>query len=150
MQTKQIIQSSANVIRITNIAKGNIYKRFDDNYTWYGVVNAVHNDGEKSIIEATEYRAGWSSMEVQYKVIKGEEDYTIFPATLEDFDKEFGGIISHLERKIRDAEKTIADSTKQIEFTNKLISGELQKELSTPSYKEMTQTEYNEKLAQLN
>ena len=30
MQTKNIVQASANVIRITNLHQGDIYKRFDN------------------------------------------------------------------------------------------------------------------------
>ena len=150
MQTKQIIQSSANVIRITNIAKGNIYKRFDDNYTYLGVVKSVLNDGEKTIIEATEYRASYSGMEATNKVIKGENDYTIFPATLEDFEQEFTSVVESLKKKIEDSKKSILDNEKTIEFTNRLISGELQKELSVPVFKEMSQESYNQKLAELN
>lgn len=150
MQTKQIIQSSANVIRITSISKGNIYKRFDDNYTWLGVVIGVHNDGEKTIIEANEYRQGWDKVEVTHKVIKGSEDYTIFPATLADFNQEFDSVITALNRKIEEAHKTIETSEKQIEFTKQLVSGELQKELSSPEFKEMTQSEFNQKMMELN
>lgn len=150
MQTQQIIQASANVIRITSIQKGNIYKRFESDYTWYGVVKGVHNDGENSIIEATEYRDGWSGIDVKDKVIKGKDDYVIFPATLEEFQVEFSKAIEKLEYKVRDAKNTIEESEKQIAFTKKLVSGELQKELSTPSFKEMSQVEYNQKLAELN
>jgi hypothetical protein len=149
MQTKQIIQSSANVIRITSIVKGNIYKRFDDNYTWLGVVRGVYNDGDKAIVEATEYRNGWSGIETQDKIIKGEQDYVIFPATLEDFKLEFNTAITKLEGKIKDAKETIAKSEEQIEFTQKLVSGELQKELSTPTFKEISQADYNAKLAEI-
>lgn len=149
MQTQQIIQASANVIRITNIQKGNIYKRFDDNYTWLGIVRSVHNDGVNAVIEATEYRDGWNAIEVQEKVINGKQEYVIFPATLEDFDREFTSAISKLERKIVEAKETIAKSEKQIEFTKKLISGELQKELSTPGFSEMAQQEYDEKAKML-
>jgi hypothetical protein len=149
MQTKQIVQTSANVIRITNIVKGNIYKRFDDNYTWYGVVKGVHNDGEKTIIEATEYRNGWSSIEMQDKVIKGDQDFTIFPAELSDFQGEFNGAIGRLEDKIVKAKEEIAKSEQQIEFTKRLVSGELQKELSVPEYKELPQSEFNQLKAQI-
>lgn len=96
MQTKQIIQTSANVIRITTITKGNVYKRFDDNYSWFGVVKGVFNDGINTIVEATEYRSGWSGIEVKEQIIKGDKDYVIFPASLDDFKSEFSGVIEKL------------------------------------------------------
>jgi len=151
MQTKQIIQASANVIRITKLSKGNIYKRFEDNdYVYYGVVTEVLNDGINAIITAVEYRKSWSSIDVSQKVIKGEKDYVLFPATADELEMEFESVVRTKEREIEDYEKKINDNKKLIEQTNKLISGELQKELSTPDFKEMSQFEYNEKLQQLN
>lgn len=151
MQTKQIIQSSANVIRITNIAKGNIYKRFDDyDYTYFGIVQAVHNDGNNTIIEATEYKAGYSDVDVSKKIIKGEKDFVIFPATLDDLKLEFEKCIEKKKRDIETKLEEISKAKKTIELTEKLISGEMQKELSTPMFKEMTQGEFNEKVQALN
>ena len=152
MQTKQIIQSSANVIRITNIAKGNIYKRFqkDYDYTYYGIVKAVHNDGSNTIIEATEYRYSYGDMNVEHKVITGDKDYVIFPATLEEIQSEFESCITKKEKEIDSANETIKKAEKTIEDTKRLISGEMQKELSSPLFKEMTQGEFNEKLEALN
>lgn len=150
MITKQIIQSSANVIRITNLAKGNIYKRFDDNYTYYGVVRGIHNDGIKTIIESTEYRDSYGGLDVSNKIFKGETDISIFPATLDEFEDEFGQTVEKLTRKIIEANETIEKSNKQIEFTKKLMSGELSKELSTPEFKELTQEEFNHKIKELN
>ena len=61
MHTKQIIQASANVIRITNLRKGDVYKRIDDSSygdkVHYGVVLNLYNNGEKTYIETIEYKA---------------------------------------------------------------------------------------------
>jgi len=151
MQTKQIIQASANVIRITKLSKGNIYKRFDDSdYTYYGIVTDVLNDGINAIITSTEYRKSWSSMDVSQKVIKGEKDYVLFPATLEEIESEFQSVIDSKERDIENSKKSIKEAEKVIEVTKKLISGEMQKELSTPEFKELSQVDYNQRLEALN
>ena len=73
MNVKQAIQASANVIRVTNISAGDVYKRFDDSYddrVYYGVVTSVHNDGEVAIIEAMEYSYKYSSLDVNLKVLR--------------------------------------------------------------------------------
>jgi len=151
MQTKQIVQASANVIRITNIQKGNLYKRFDESgdYTYFGIVTDVLNDGNNTIITSTEYRKSWGDMNVENKVIRGEKDFIIFPAVLEDFELEFQDVISKKEREIQNKKEEIIKAEKTIEITRKLLSGELQKELSTPEFKEMTQVEFNEKLKEI-
>lgn len=151
MQTKSIIQASANVIRITKLSKGNIYKRFDDSdYTYYGIVTDVLNDGVNAIITATEYRKSWSSMDVSQKVIKGEKDYVLFPSTLDEIQNEFQSVVDSKKKDIETYEKNIKDAQKVIEQTEKLISGEMQKELSSPEFKELSQVEYNAKLEALN
>lgn len=152
MQTKQIIQSSANVIRITAVKAGDVYKRFDDQYddrVSYGVITAVHNDGDKTIIQATEYRYAYNSIEIAYKIIKGEKDYTLFPATPEDLNIELGKARAAKVREIEDAKDKIEKSTKIIAEIDGLMSGETQRSLTAMTYKELSQTDYNKKVAEL-
>lgn len=151
MQTKQIVQASANVIRITNIQKGNLYKRFDESgdYTYFGIVTDVLNDGNNTIITATEYRKSWSDMNVENKVIRGDKDFVMFPATLDDFQLEFQSVIKSKNKDIETYEQKIIESKKTIETTEKLLSGEMQKELSTPLFKEMSQDDFNYKVKEL-
>jgi len=151
MQTKQIIQASANVIRITKLSKGNIYKRFDDyDYTYYGVVTDVLNDGTNTIITSIEYKKSYSDISVSQKVIKGEKDFIIFPATIDELQMEFQDVIDSKNKEIETKYKEIEISKKLIEHTEKLLNGELQKELTTPEFKELTQVDYNERLEALN
>ena len=152
MQTKQIVQASANVIRITNIQKGNLYKRFDESgdYTYYGIVTDVLNDGNNTIIMATEYRKSWSNMTVENKVIRGDKDFMMFPATIDEFQVEFQSVINSKKKDIEDYQLKIQEAQKLIDTTEKLLSGELQKELSVAQFKEMTQSEFDERVKSLN
>jgi len=148
MQTKQAIQSSANVIRITSVSAGDVYKRFDKSYddrTYYGVVKAVHNDGEKTIIEATEYSYRWSSIDVAHKILKGEEDYVLFPCTPEEFNLDLSRAIKEKEEAINSNQRKIEEDKRLIAEMEKLVSGETQKALTAMSYSEITQVEYNQK-----
>ena len=153
MQTKQAIQTSANVIRITSVSAGDVYKRFDESYddrTYFGVIKAVHNDGEKTIIEATEYCYRYSSLDVSHKVIRGEKDYILFPSTPEELNLQLDTARASKVREIEEAENKIAANKKMILEIDGLISGNTQKDLKTMSYKELTQHEYNEKKLALN
>lgn len=153
METKQLVQASANVIRITKVSPGDVYKRFEKDYedrTYFGVVRNVYNDGTNTVIEATEYKYSWRSIDVNNKVLSGTKDYILFPATLEEIKSEFGRVVSEKLDEVKTKEREIADAKEVIKFTEQLISGEMQKNLSTPEYKEMTQKEYSEKLAELN
>jgi len=149
MQTKQAIQASANVVRITSISAGDLYKRFDESYddrVYYGIVKKVHNDGEKTVIEAVEYRYSWNSLEVDYKIIRGEKDFTIFPATQEEFNLELGKAKKKKIQEIKESEEKIEENKKVLEEISKMESGELMAGLKSVSYAELTQEQYNERM----
>ena len=153
MQTKQAIQTSANVIRITTITAGDVYKRFDESYddrTYFGLVTGVHNDGEKTIIEATEYSKRYSGLDVNYKVLRGEKDYILFPSSPEELNLELEQARRDKVREIETAEETIAKVNKILVEIDALMSGERQKTLKAMSYKEQTQEQYEAKLRELN
>ena len=152
MITKQAIQTQANVVRITSVVPGDVYKRFDDSYddrTYYGLVTAVHNDGEKTIIEATEYSVKYSSQDISLKIINGTKDYTIFPSSPEELNLELEKARKDQLRDIADAEEKIDKAKKMLKDVDALISGERQKTLKAMSYKEMTQDEYAKKMLEV-
>lgn len=146
METKQAIQASAQVVRITSISPGDVYKRFEDGYddrTYYGVVQAVHNDGEKAIISATEYCTRYSSLEVSHKVLHGHKDYILFPASPEELNFELDRAKEQKVKEIESCKDKIVNLHKQLEDIDGLISGETQKKLATASYQEMSQAEFD-------
>lgn len=148
MNVKQAIQASANVIRVTNISAGDVYKRFDDSYddrVYYGVVTSVHNDGEVAIIEATEYSYKYSSLDVNLKVLRGDKKYKLFPATPEDLNLELGDVVQRKNRDIESKKEDIKKLEKEISEVEKLLSGETLKNLKSMSYKELTQQQFEAK-----
>lgn len=153
MITKQAIQTSANVVRITSVSAGDVYKRFGDtdydDKVYYGIVKAVHNDGEKTMIEAVEYCYKYSDVSVEFKVIGGTKDVAIFPATPEELNLELDKARKAQVKKIEDANEQIEKSNRLIEEIDGLMSGETLKGLKQMSYKELTQAEYNSKVAEL-
>jgi len=153
MQTKSIVQASANVIRIVNLQKGDIYKRYESSSygsdkIHYGIVNHINNNGEETFIESTEYEIDVSEMNARTKVFSGTADISIFPATLEDLENDFKTCLRRTKEKLVDKEKEVKSLIKAIETTERLVSGELQKELQTPAFKELTQAEFNQKKLQ--
>lgn len=152
MNTKQAIQASANVIRITSVSAGDVYKRFDESYDdriYYGVVKNVHNDGENAVIESVEYCQKYNDLDVTLKVIKGDKDYIIFPSTPEELNLELDGARNKKVREVEEAEKTISKAKKIIEEIDGLISGETLKNLRSAGYKELSQSQYLEKKKEL-
>ena len=148
MNTKSIIQTSANVIRITNLKRGDLYKRYSDSTyddsVRYGIVKAISNNGEKTFIEAVEYKKSYSSLEADFVVISGEKDVAIFPASIEEIQDSFDGVVVKMEKEVIEFQKKIEDKKKAIAETQLLLSGELSERIQSAESKELTQGEYNE------
>lgn len=149
MKTQTAIQSSANVIRITSVKAGDVYKRFaDSDYddkVYYGVVKSVHNDGEKAIIEAVEYCYKYSDISVEYKIINGTKDVTIFPSSPDELNLELEKARKAQVKKIEAAQEQIETSNRLIEEIDGLVSGKTLQNLQAMSYKELTQADYETK-----
>ena len=153
MQTKSIVQASANVIRIVNIKQGDIYKRYEessygDDKVHYGIVNNINNNGEETFIEATEFAVSYSKMEAKTRIFSGKKDISIFPATIEDLQEDFGRCLRNTKEEIAKKKDEIVGLEKAMVTTERLLSGEMQKELRTPEFKEMPQSEFNQKKLQ--
>lgn len=150
MQTQNIVQASANVIRITNLLQGDLYKRFEHSEyskdTHYGIVKGLYNDGEKTFIECVEYKKNYNGIEAQIYVIRGDKDVAIFPISLDELKEEFSSAEIKIVKQIEDKEKELTNLKGVLKITQELIDGTLQKKLQTPIFKEMTQKEYNQKL----
>lgn len=146
MNVQQAIQTSANVIRVTSVAAGDVYKRFDDSYderVYYGVVQGVHNDGTNAIIEAIEYCYRYGSLDVEIKVLRGDKDYKMFPSSPEELNTELGDVIAKKQRDIEAKRKEITKLETEVKELSRLMSGERIKELRAMSFKEMSQDQFN-------
>lgn len=153
MNTKNLVQTTVNVIRIVNLKKGDIYKRYEDSTyssgVYYGLVKDIKNNGEEVFIEAVEYKKSYSEISADLKVYSGDKDLSIFPATLDEVKEEFSSVVIKLKEEIENKKEEIKNKEKCIEDTNKLLSGELSKMIQSADFKEMTQAEFNQRKIEL-
>ena len=76
MQTQQFIRGSAEVVRVTALVKGDVYKRLEEatNYSeakmLYGVVTDVLNNGSEAAIQAVEFTPSYGSVESKIRVFE--------------------------------------------------------------------------------
>ena len=155
MQTKQVVQASANVVRITNVSAGDVYKRFEQtsysDYTYYGIIRCVHNDGENTVIEALEFKKEYSNLQFSNKIFTNKtEDLAMFPATPEELNMEMDGIRKKKEKEIENKRDEILKLEKEIIDIENIESGEILKDLKAMSYKELSQNEYTQKKIEAN
>lgn len=123
MKTKQVVQKSANVVPITSILPGDLYKRFEDSggYTYFGIVDEIHGDGENIIVKSTEYDCSWGSLNVSNKIIRGTKDSVIFTSTPEEFNLELSKVKEKKLEEIEDAKSKIEKNKKLIEEIDGLM-----------------------------
>jgi len=119
MQVQQIIRASADVLTITRLSPGNVYKRVDDTaYTGtpvvrFGVVQDVVNNGEDSAVTALEFVPDYTDgVKVSPMVFTGSKPAAIFPAQPEELVVHF----AELERSANAAvERTQVAHDKAVE-----------------------------------
>lgn len=149
MQTQQLVQTSANVIRIVNLKPGDLYKRYSDSSydssVYYGIVKSIDNNGEQTFIHAIEYKKSYSTISADMYIIRGDKDVALFPATIADIEAEFGNVVRSCEKDIETLKKQITDKERIIEDATALLNGTLALSLQTPEYREITQAEYAQK-----
>ena len=153
MQTKSIVQASANVIRIVHLQQGDIYKRYEESSygsdsVHYGIVNSINNNGDETFIEATEFKVSYSKMEATMKIFSGKKDIAIFPATADDLQEDFARCLANTQEEIKKKKDEIVGLERALVTTEQLLSGEMQQKLRTPDFKEMPQQEFNQKKLQ--
>ena len=151
MKTKNIIQSSVNVIRLVNLKKGDIFKTVKtdeyDNGIQYNVVVDLYNTGESAFIEILSYTKSYKNVTASTKVISGDTDLAIFPATIDEVSEYFIEAIKNLEEDIKEKEEEINKSKTGLLKAKEFIQGELSKKLSEAEFKEQTQEEYSQQKA---
>lgn len=113
MQTKNFIQSSATITRVTELKVGDIYKRLEESsYSGaklkFGVVTGALHNGTDAVITSIEYEPAYGDgMKAEVKTFGTADDLKIFPATREDFETHIAELIESCQRSVREAEKAL-------------------------------------------
>src|SRR6476661_1858622 len=87
METRQIIEASADVITITRLRAGDVYKRVETDYQGtaslrFGIVSDVMHNGSDGAFAALEYTTDFSAgVAVTQKVYDGGKPAALYPAT---------------------------------------------------------------------
>lgn len=129
METKTLIQASAQIMTLVNIKKGDIYKRFQastysggDDKLFYGTVLDVMHNGEEAVISAVEFDGDYSGTSITHKVFGGNRELQLFPATVEEMQFGLQHVIESGERAVEsarvDLEKKQVNLAKAVKAAN--------------------------------
>jgi hypothetical protein len=114
MKINTVIRPSAEVIQITDVSVGAVYKRLDtpsygEPRLLFGVVTDILHNGEEAALVAIEFVPPMygGSIEPVIKTFKGEAEVSIYPAQPDEFRLAMSQAIEKQEATIRETTKTL-------------------------------------------
>lgn len=129
MQVQQIVRASADVLTITTLAPGNVYKRIDGpDYTGetrlrFGVVQDVMNNGEDAAVTALEYEADYTAgAKATLRVFTGSKPAAIFPATPEEVTAHLAELRDAADRAVRQAEEDLTKKRAALDAVERMAA----------------------------
>ena len=146
MQTKNVIQTVANVIKITSLKKGDVVKMVESNYSsiesYYAVVLDMLNDGENTFIELLRYKKRYDEVDAEIKLYKGTDDISLFPTSLYELKEHFESSIKCIEKSINDDKEKLQKKIEGLNKAREFVSGELSKTLTEVEFSEIEQSKF--------
>ena len=129
---KNIVQASAEHIRIVTLAKGDVYKRLaPDGYgstkrsLSFGVVTDVLSNGDESAVCAIEYQRSFGAPTAKIVTLTADEDAVLYPATPDEVRSYFGELAEALEQAIATKTRELAETRQKLERVMELAGSNL-------------------------
>jgi uncharacterized protein YbjQ (UPF0145 family) len=110
METRTLIEPTAQVVTITKLKANDVYKRLVKNYgdTYelrIGVVTDVLNNGSDAALTALEFSTSYNGAEAEIKVFGGDKDLALFAATPDEVATYLGDVKSRVEDQLETKRK---------------------------------------------
>lgn len=105
MNIQNIVRASAQIIRITDLQKGNVVKYIEESTyggpeVYYGIITDILADETKTFIEIVTYKKSYGDVKVDTKIFNGEKDLALFPATPNEVEEYFDQIKEGVQSEI--------------------------------------------------
>lgn len=147
MKTQNVIQTVANVIKITSLKKGDVVKMIESSSysspeSYYAVVLDMLNDGENTYLELLKYKKSYGDVDAEIKLYKGTDDISLFPTSIEEIKEHFEDCISKIEKGIEDDKEKLQKKIEGLNKAKDFISGELSKNLTVVEFSEIEQSKF--------
>ena len=148
MQTKTLIQSSANILRITELQKGNVVKVIDSSYSDkkinFGVVTDLLNEGEKTFIQILLFEQSYSDVKGKIKIYEGTDNIPLFPATVEEVKEHMVDALTGMKKSIENDREALLKKEQVYKTAEEFVSGQTSKKLTEASFEEITTDKYTQ------
>jgi len=116
MQTKTLVQATANIVTIVNLAEGDVYKRitksdYERDYKMFmGVVTSVMHNGEEAAITAIEFEEEYSRVNVKNKIFAADSEMQLYSTTPEEVSAHLGTLAKLAREDVKRKATELADA----------------------------------------
>lgn len=114
MQVQNLVQVNAQVVRITELAEGSVYRRLTEKSSYdktleirYGVVTGIVSNGEVTAVTVMEFSDEYGSTPAP-RVFRESDDLALLPCSVEELREVISTQISRQESSISTAQRTLA------------------------------------------
>lgn len=142
MQTKNLVQATARIIRITELAVGNIVKLVEDSsYSTeikFAVVSDIMNNGDKTFVEFVSFKKDYSKgIQLEKKTYSGDKELNLFPANKEDLLTSYQEIKDRATKEIKEKEVELSVMKENLSWLETVIEKDKAQNLSAPKFEEL-------------
>lgn len=143
MKIQNLVQVQADVVRITTLQEGSIYRRITEKSSYdksatvkYGIVTGIVSDGETTALTAVELPEGWGDAPTPI-TFSGDSEVVILPCDTPEFLERAELARSRQLREITTAESELLRKRHVLSVLESVVSGATQL-VSTTTRHEVT------------
>lgn len=139
MNTASFVTASATVTRVTELKKGDVYKRLnDDSYSSddklrIGIVTDVLFNGTDAVVQTMEFTKSYREIKTTFEVFYNDKEFKVFPATQEEVKQYLQDCVESIESEISSKEKELEEAKEKLVKASEIVNGTLVKKLTTPT-----------------
>lgn len=129
METKNLIQASAKIIKITELKKGSlvkvIKKEYSSNEMHYGIVTDLLNSGNKTWIEMILFKKSYSDIKGEVQLFEGSDNLEIFPAKIDEIKVHLDDALESMEKSVGNKKEEIRKAEEALARAKSFVSGQM-------------------------
>jgi hypothetical protein len=124
MRTETLIKDSAQVVRVVELAPGDVYKRlvkkdYQETYEIkIGIVQDVVSNGERAALTALEFQTGYNTATPKIEVFADDSELNLFVATPAEVETFFDDVRDAARRQVDSAEDAAVKARRVLEAVN--------------------------------
>ena len=136
MDTRQLIEASAEVITITRLQAGDVYKRIEEggygSPLRFGIVQSVMNNGTESAFTALEFTPGYNTVSSEIKVFAAGKPIALFAAAPVEVEEHCNQVITAAAAQVSTKERELDTARSTLHTAQAAISKALRGHLTAP------------------